>query len=404
MNETAELIQSVIDSLQNPAAKTFYNTVLGRAFLFDYKNQFYLTLKGPLVVDYIDGAFNNKQKAVFGTNEKITAPTDNYTIRDHKAFLDSTKECYERRVGCANRWDRVKKVFEEQKDLMAAIQKELAPAPIPEVPKINFPDQFAFFKNNGKWEISFDLKLPSFSVPSVGELTPQEMLRRTTYGELYDYFPEGTQIQRNTFYYDGAHLFFVWPERGTRITAPFPHSQGEWYNIKYALVRKVLDHYWGETLPRYPNLANYDNYTIQMKKDVVGKEDLLISLENEIRDPDVLGLLSILHTPIAVDQLKKVEEGEGEGKKVFSFEAQLEDFFSFMDELMANRPSVLTEQDVFSLDLPIIPEKQDSSEEIQIRAIEPPVAEGSAPTVDYHPSFWETLTSYFYISHSYQEM
>jgi len=144
INEDAAHIEVIVNSLQNPAAKAFYDTVLGRALLFDYNNQFNLTLEGSFVVNYIDGTFNNKERTSFGTNEKITAPIDNYTISDHKAFLNSTKECYERAKLCDGRWDRLKKVFNENRDLMASVAKELSSSSaVSEVSEINFPDQFA---------------------------------------------------------------------------------------------------------------------------------------------------------------------------------------------------------------------------------------------------------------------
>jgi len=180
-----------------------------------------------------------------------------------------------------------------------------------------FPDNFSFFRKNGKWEIAFDLKLPPFSVPAFEDLTPREMLRRAMGGELYEYLPK-MPIQRDTFYYDSAtkHLFYIEPYSGRSSTAPYPHSQGEWYTVSHIMIRKNLDQYYAENLPYRPNLANYDMYVVRMKKDYVGKGDLLSAVSKEMVDSDTLTwvlaslphLLSKSTSDLALKKLTEVSD------------------------------------------------------------------------------------------------
>lgn len=80
--------------MKNPAAKAFYSTDFGKAFLFEYNNQFGLELKGTFMLNYIDGDDNKTAKIDFTTDKDITAPTKIYTFKDHQRYIQSTEQWY----------------------------------------------------------------------------------------------------------------------------------------------------------------------------------------------------------------------------------------------------------------------------------------------------------------------
>lgn len=85
-------IEKAIDLMaNNPAAQAFYSTDFGKAFLFDYHNQYNLSLDGVFMKKYIDGTLNHTPKNIYGTETFITAPTNHYDLTDHINYLHSTK-------------------------------------------------------------------------------------------------------------------------------------------------------------------------------------------------------------------------------------------------------------------------------------------------------------------------
>ena len=80
-------IDNIVHSIVSPFAKAYYSSPLGKLFLLDYNNQFYLNPHGELK-RYLDGykTITYTQKAM------IVSVTTAYTLANHRAFLHNTKE------------------------------------------------------------------------------------------------------------------------------------------------------------------------------------------------------------------------------------------------------------------------------------------------------------------------
>lgn len=190
MQTESHHIATAIQGMKNPAAKAFYSTPTGKALLFDYHNQFYLSLKdSPLLYEYIDGRFNGKSRTDFLTGQQIVAPIDSYTIEEHAGFIHSTKQWAINPQDCERRFNNILQVIEEYEDILS----EDSSSKNPLAADTNF--SLSWHDEDSVWQGEFEIHFKKSSFP------PHEIIFMV-------------DIVDNTFYYDteGDRLFFAHKE------------------------------------------------------------------------------------------------------------------------------------------------------------------------------------------------
>lgn len=107
-------IEAFINKIMNPAAKLFYMSDYGKAYLFDYKNKFGLNTdqkEGKFLHDYLNGRMNGREREDYSTHEKYTAPIDHYGLKDHLKFIRGTKEWAINTEDMVRRLDNIDKIL-----------------------------------------------------------------------------------------------------------------------------------------------------------------------------------------------------------------------------------------------------------------------------------------------------
>ena len=107
-------IEAFINKIMNPAARLFYMSDYGKAYLFDYKNKFGLNTdikEGKFLHDYLNGRMNGRKREDYSTHEKYNAPIDHYGVEDHLKFIRGTKEWKIHNEDMVRRLDNAYKVL-----------------------------------------------------------------------------------------------------------------------------------------------------------------------------------------------------------------------------------------------------------------------------------------------------
>lgn len=117
--ETAQL-DTFISKIRNPAAKLFYMSDYGKAYLYDFKNQFGLTTdwkEGKFLHDYLNGDLNGRIRIDYSTKQEYTASLIRYSIEDHVKFIRGTREWKEKTVPVEDRLKKTENVLVSKYEL-----------------------------------------------------------------------------------------------------------------------------------------------------------------------------------------------------------------------------------------------------------------------------------------------
>lgn len=247
VNYDVEHIEKAIHHIMNPAAKEFYSTDFGKILLYDYHNQYDLNLKGPFLNNYIDGYYHNSSKNIYGTNENIAAPIDQYTLEHHKDYLHSTEQFHDKPKMVDSRLNQTLNVLktyhitEENPFLFtSSLFENLSENPtIPDITHYDFEENLSSLLID-LHESSFDLWS---TIPSFYEETPllfDQFFVAPTYSPLYEYEP---------IYYDSALLL---------QDLLYPHS----FTLDESFYNTDLSYFNSSVFDIYTPPYNYiDNYT-----------------------------------------------------------------------------------------------------------------------------------------------
>ena len=261
MKMRADYIQKAIESINNPAAKKFYDTIVGKAFLFDYHNQFNLSLDGKLMKDYIDGDGARN----FTTRKKDIAPRDYYSMEDHIRYIHGTQQYHYTPESCKGRISKI----------LAALE-EFQGVPVNTVPEDISDFAFSFDHGTNRWTVYPELTMPH--IPS--SIGKQVFL---SFGIIANYFllPEGknNSFKQRYFYYrvETAQLSYV-----STLGEPIPFlgkldNFNLWELVSVGLSAK------NSVLPVGPfgilDPENYETTAIHRKKVAVQPKALLSWLE-----------------------------------------------------------------------------------------------------------------------------
>jgi hypothetical protein len=280
VESSAKHIEIATAKMQNPAAKAFYETDVGKLLLFDYNNQFYIDPNGSFLQKYIDGAFNDDAKVIYSTGEEITAPIDTYTIEDHKAFIYSTKQYAENPDDCIRRLNNldaiIENYFNHPEEYLSPEKLVATQAENKEGEAIEVAVDFAIVKvAKGKWKILDNFELPKFVIPPPqGKVVVPQNTFITYSNPLVLVVPSNNPLKGvSDFYY-----YFAEDKRLIHIvpSGPFVPPLGDnsnWSLLKYILIER--DHMPYTNYGDWPNVGNYFIYTLYIKEVAIEKDELI---------------------------------------------------------------------------------------------------------------------------------
>lgn len=275
----ADHIENVIQKIQNPAAKKFYDSDLGRTLLFDYHNQFGLKLDNTFIKEYVDGKLNNKERTHYKTKEKIVAPLDTYTFEHHREYIRSTKQWYECEQkhlnentinNSENRLNNIEKILQayQKDDLDKVLRDSISKEQV-----ISHDFAFSWNKDQKKWQIVYDIYFPEFEVPAPRGHTVVAKVENI-------FLSRDTPLKADVFYYKATSMrLFHITSAGSSTLPPGADNFRMWSPVKYILLPReqmlYIDH------PGAPNIANYIVFLIKVKELSVEKTELLSWLRDD---------------------------------------------------------------------------------------------------------------------------
>lgn len=261
--EKSQEIDQIVESMQNPAAKAFYNTDLGKALLFDYNNQYGIENDSPFL-KYID----SEGKIHYTTKEPQNAPKDHYTFANHEEYMLGTKQCHDNPNSCNNRLNNVLKVVTEQDKVWD---------------DFTLPDFAAIYIQGKGWKIYPGAKLPPFEMPDPDAHGPN-------IATLADAIVPPEPLQSGMYYYfsDTQHLFQLNGPMQPSPPPAYPHdiAFNKWLHVSFFLIKhdiisnpQLTQQFESQGLYRS---VDYDKYHLLVTKLPVKAADLQLWIGNAL--------------------------------------------------------------------------------------------------------------------------